>query len=125
METAAVELIIENVRAGIYKLYYSPVHEAEIGAIKDDYEANELMDFLRQWGKNAEKQVISGDTRNRAEDFVLKGFGPGDAAHAAFAEAIRAMFITCDDQLIKQCKRNEILVWCGTPVEFCEMEGLQ
>lgn len=56
---------------------------------------------------------------------TLKGFGTADAVHTAFAEALNASFITCDDKLIRKCRKLTIDTWCGTPVEFCEEEKIR
>jgi len=47
------------------------------------------------------------------------------AAHVAFAEKAGALFISCDNKLIKRCLNHKINVWCGNPVAFCEMEDLR
>ena len=125
LETAAVELIIEHIRFGNYELYYSSTHLFEIEEIEDSYERGELQDLMRSWGVDAKKKVSLKETRQRAEELVQKGFGFADAAHVAFAEALKAPFITCDDKLIKRCRRYSISVWCGTPVEFCEQENIK
>lgn len=125
LETAAVELIMERIKIGDYQLYYSPVHYLEIGAFEDLYERGELLDFLICWGVNAEKHVVLRDARHRADELVRKGYSSGDAAHVAFAQAVNAAFITCDDKLIKKCRRYDDGIWCGTPVEFCEKEKLK
>ncbi len=43
----------------------------------------------------------------------------------AFAESYGAEFITCDDNLLKKSLMHKIAVWCGSPVAFCEKEGLR
>jgi predicted nucleic acid-binding protein len=53
------------------------------------------------------------------------GLGPADAAHLAFAEAAQADFITCDDRLIRQCRRFKPSVWFGAPNAFCDRENLK
>ncbi len=64
-------------------------------------------------------------TRARAEELVDLGFGVVDAAHVAFAEQIRASFISCDDKLVKKCLNHKINIWCGNSVAYCEKEGLR
>jgi predicted nucleic acid-binding protein len=51
--------------------------------------------------------------------------GIADAAHLAFAEQSRAEFVTVDDRLVKKCHRVELAVWCGTPLAYCDKEGLK
>ena len=63
--------------------------------------------------------------RKRAEQLTRQGLGPADAAHLAFAEATEADFITCDDRLLRQCRRVQPGVWFGTPVKFCDKENLK
>jgi predicted nucleic acid-binding protein len=64
-------------------------------------------------------------TRKRAEKWVAQGLGVADAAHLAFAEQAQADFVTVDDRLLKQCRRLEPVVWCGTPQAYCDKESLQ
>ena len=65
------------------------------------------------------------EIRERAESLVALRFGVADAAHVAFAEYAAAVFISCDEKLLKKCKSHEIKVWCGNPVDFCAKEGLR
>jgi predicted nucleic acid-binding protein len=62
--------------------------------------------------------------RRRAEQLTEEGLGPADAAHLAFAETATASFVTCDDRLIRQCRRIQPSVWCGDPMAFCSEENL-
>ena len=62
--------------------------------------------------------------RQRAEHLTDEGLGPADAAHLAFAEAAAASFVTCDDRLIRQCRRVSLSIWSGSPVAFCSEESL-
>jgi predicted nucleic acid-binding protein len=48
-----------------------------------------------------------------------------DATHIAFAEFNADYFISCDDRLIKQSKREQVDVIVMTPVEFCVRENLE
>ena len=63
--------------------------------------------------------------RERAENFVSLKLGIADAAHLAFAEATSDIFITCDDKLLKKCKRNNITIQTVSSLEFCIMEDLK
>ena len=56
---------------------------------------------------------------------AVRKFGPSDAAHLAFAEAAEADFVTCDDRLLRQCRRVQPSVWFGTLMAFCDKENLQ
>lgn len=125
LETLAVELIMERIKIGDYHCWYSPVHLFEIEAFNDPFESGEVRDFLLTWGTYTEKNVSQQETRMRAEKLYNTGFGQADAAHVAIAESVNAPFITCDDKLIKLCRKNDCTIWCGTPVEFCEKEHLK
>jgi predicted nucleic acid-binding protein len=48
-----------------------------------------------------------------------------DAAHVAFVEIVGAEFISCDDKLVKKCKKYKIKIWCGNPIDFCVKEDLK
>lgn len=123
IETESVNLILSKVREGDYKLLFSPVHIKEIEAIPDVYERIELQMLLERLGESL--KVDMSTTRLRAEGLVNLGFGVADAAHIAFAEQAGASFISCDDKLIKKCLDHDIDIWCGSPVAFCEKEGLK
>jgi predicted nucleic acid-binding protein len=125
LEAAAVELIISQVRNGIYKLYYSPVHEEEISQISRDILRTDLELLLYRTAQNSKPLVKDADAlERRGWQFESAGLGVADAFHLAYAEALIADFITCDDELIKRCHRCPPEVWCGTPVDFCKKEGL-
>ena len=101
----------------------SPAHDVEIRAIDDPVERIKLQTILSGMGER-----IKGDLpeiRARAEELIQLRFGVADAAHVAFAEYNGAEFITCDDKLIKKCLTHKIEVWCGSPVAYCEKEGLR
>ena len=123
MEMEAVNLILSNIKKGNYKLAISPVHLLEINAIPDMYERIHIKTILEKFG--AVIKVNRSKTRERAEELVQKGFGVADAAHIAFAEKSNIPFITCDDQLLKKCLKNNISILCTSPVNFCEKEKLK
>jgi predicted nucleic acid-binding protein len=125
LETEAVNLILSKIKEGTYKMLFSQVHFIEIEAIPTNFERIELLELLKKYGEsiNLDMQKI----RQIAEDLIKVGFGPADAAHVAFAKQARAVFISCDDKLIKKCLKyeNKISIWCGTPTAFCEKERLK
>ncbi len=123
LETEAVNLILSKVKQGKYRLLVSPVHFKEIGAIEDIFERIELQTILEKLGEAVD--VNMSKSRARAEYLVSIGYGVADAAHVAFAEQAGALFISCDDKLIKKCTNHTINVWCGNPVAFCEKEELR
>ena len=123
LETDAIQLILSHVRSSDLILIVSPVHDVEIGAIKDLTEREHLLSILKQIGHRVSFDLKQ--TRKRAEQLTQQRFGPADAAHLAFAEEAEADFVTCDDRLLRQCRRVQPTVWFGTPVAFCDKENLQ
>lgn len=123
LETDAVNLILSGVKNKRYILIKSPVHIMEIKAITDDFERKELLRLLEDYGTSI---IIDKDiVKKRTEKLILKKFGIADAAHVAFAEYYKSIFISCDDKLLTRCNKNEITVQCINPVTFCEMENLK
>lgn len=123
METEAVHLILSKVKEGKFRLAVSPIHIKEIEAISDEIEKTRLMTVLEKLGNKTNTDLLKA--RKRAEDLINCGFGVADAAHVAFAEECGAKFITCDDRLIKKCKKHNIKVWCDNPIIFCLTEKIQ
>jgi len=123
LETEAVNLILSKIQDGLLTMVVSPVHFAEIRAIPDTLERLELLSIIERFGVLLD--VDKTMARKRADELVLCGFGPADAAHVAFAEAGRARFITCDDKLLKKCAKHGLPIWYGNPVLFCTEEDLR
>ncbi len=124
LETLAVHMILKAVESGYYRMFSSPVHFHEIFAISSENERIDLLMLLENLSVpcNADRSAA----RSRAEDFHSRGFGVADAAHLAFAEAVQADFISCDDRLLKKCIVSaDLLIWTGNPVAFCEKEVLK
>ena len=63
--------------------------------------------------------------RQRADELHTLKFGIADAAHLAYAEQIADIFITCDDKLLKKCKKTSLSIMTINPIEFVLLEGLQ
>jgi predicted nucleic acid-binding protein len=122
LETEAVQLVLSHVRLGDLTLMVSPVHSAEISAISDPVEREHLVLLLREIGTRVDVDVPRA--RQRAEQLVQQGLGLADAAHLAYAEEAKASFVTCDDQLIRQCHRVQPGIWYGTPVALCDEQNL-
>lgn len=122
LETEAVQLILSYVRSGDLVLIISPVHKAEINDIGDSIEREHLLSMLQDVGRQADHNLAL--VRQRAEEWAENGVGLADAAHLAFAEAATASFVTCDDRLIRQCRRLQSDVWCGNPLTFCSERDL-
>ena len=123
LETEAVNLILSKVQESYLRLAISPVHFVEIKAIPDTLERLELLSIIENYGVRLHVNKVT--VRKRAEKFTGWGFGPADAAHVAFAESGNAIFISCDDRLLKKCAKYDIKVWCGSPVLFCTEEDLR
>lgn len=123
LETDAILLILSQVQSRQYTLIVSPAHDAEISAIDDSAEREQLQMFLRI-NRSQFKSDLSA-ARERAEALAKQGIGIADAAHLALAEQANCDFVTCDDRLIRQCKRVVPDLWCGTPIAYCEKENLR
>jgi len=123
LETAAVLLILGHVRSKSLTMIVSPAHDVEIAAIEEVAEREHLQLLLQEIGTR-----ISFDlprARQRTEQLVQQGLGPADAAHLALAEQAGSDFVTCDDRLLRKCRRIRPSIWCGSPITFCEKEDLR
>lgn len=100
----------------------SPVHSKEIDSIEDSYERVELKALLEKYGKKQSFKMK--EIRKRAEELYTLKFGVADAAHVAFAEKSSDCFVTCDDKLLKKCRKTS-LVPAMSPVGFCLKEDLK
>ena len=123
LETAAVLLIIGHVRSKSLTMIVSPAHDVEIAAIKEVAEREHLQLLLQEIGTRI--LFDSPRARQRAEQLVQHGLGSADAAHLALAEQARSDFVTCDDRLLRKCRRIRPAIWCGSPIAFCEKEDLR
>ena len=123
LETGAVNLILSGVKNKRYTLMKSPVHIIEINAITDDFERKELLRLLENYGTSI--TIETDIVKKRIEKLIVKKFGIADAAHVAFAEYYKSVFITCDDRLLFKCNKNDVTIKCINPVTFCEMENLR
>ena len=123
LETTAVQLILRAIETGNYEFVYSLIHEKEISAISNAQERIDLLFLLKEIGVKMSPSGLKG--RQRAENLVDAGFGLADAAHVVYAELAGAVFISCDDKLIKKCNTLNINLWATSPVMFCDKEELQ
>jgi len=123
LEATAFFLILQNIYLKKYKLIVSPVHEIEVQGIDEINEKRELMEIFSRFAEKPEWNMKK--IRKRAEELILKKFGPADAAHFAFAEASSDFFITCDDRLLKLCRKLKSNILVLNPVEFCVKEKLK
>jgi predicted nucleic acid-binding protein len=115
-------LILSYVRSGDLALIVSPAHDIEISAMDNAIERERLLSTLDEIGHRAAFGMHR--VRRRAEEWREEGLGPADAAHLAFAEAVQASFVTCDERLLRQCRRIRTTIWYGTPIAFCAEEYL-
>jgi len=99
------------------------VHFEEATAISDVEERREIIAVLERLGTAAECDVAAA--RARSEGLRARKFGLADAAHVAFAEATTDVFISCDDRLVKKCRREKVAVTTMNPVEFTIVEDLK
>lgn len=124
LETDSVFLILRHIEKGLYRAVVSPVHLREVVAIKGTEERLEIEELLRRF--DATSLVCDlGKTRTRAEMLSAAGFGIADSAHVAFAEQTADFFITCDDKLLKRCKKSDLNILACGPVEFVSQEELE
>lgn len=117
-------MIMALVKAKDYVLSYSVVHEDELQPTTDGAMRLEIVKLLHSYGENAALLSHYEEVQNRGIKLYGKGMGISDAMHVAYAEACCAEFITCDDDLLRKCRRNNVTIWYGTPVDFGKKEGL-
>lgn len=123
LETNAYYLILQALQDARYTMIISTVHFEEANAISDIEERQEIIAVLERLGTKAQCDVATA--RARAEELHARKFGLADAAHVAFAEATADVFISCDDRLVKKCRREKVAVTTMTPVEFTLAEDLK
>lgn len=123
LETDAFYLILQHIQNGNYIMIVSPVHIREIEAIEDTHERLELTVLLQRYGTNLSCDL--SEIRKRAEQLYTQRFGIADAAHVAFAEATSDVFVTCDDKLLKKCRRSSVKVLAMGPIDFCLVKDLR
>ncbi len=124
LETDAVLLILRYIEKGLYRATVSPVHMEEVAAIKATEERLAIEELLRRFDTSNPDFDI-GMARTRVEMLCAAGFGIADAAHVAFAEQTANFFITCDDKLLKRCKKSDLSILACNPIEFVSQEELK
>jgi len=122
LEADAVLLILSHSRTRTVALAVSPAHNIEIAANPDPSRRNHLQLLLQELGSPIRFDTAA--TRQRAEELVTMGFGAADAAHVALAEQAGCDFVTCDDRLLRQCRRLGVRLWFGSPTAYCDKEDL-
>jgi len=123
LETDAYYLILQAIQDEAYEMVVSPVHFEEVNSIEELQEKYEILSFLQTYGVRVTCDLSK--VRVRAECLYSIKFGLADAAHVAFAEGTSDFFISCDDRLLKKCRRNNVGVVVMNPVEFSIKEGLR
>jgi predicted nucleic acid-binding protein len=123
LETDACYLILQHIQNGRYTMIVSPVHFREVTAIAETRERAEVTVLLHRYGTNPSCDLLA--VRKRAEVLHSRRFGIADAAHVAFAEATADVFITCDDRLLRQCRRTLVSLRVMSPIDFCLAEDLR
>jgi predicted nucleic acid-binding protein len=123
LETTAYYLILQALQDARYAMVVSPVHFDEANAISDVEERREIVVMLEKFGTVTDSDMAAA--RARAEELHSRKFGIADAAHVAFAEAVADFFISCDDRLVKKCKKEKVRVPTVNPVEFTIAEDLK
>jgi len=123
LETEAVHLILEYVRTAKINMAISPAHYEEIKATSDNIERIEIFGLFKNYGEMIKSNIA--EIKKRAEHLHVSGFGVADAAHIAYAEAVSADFVTCDDRLLKKCSKAGLKIWCGNPLQYCLKENLK
>ena len=123
LETDAFYLILQHIHNGRYIMIVSPIHIREIAAIVESRERAEVTALLHRYGTHPVCDLRAA--RERAEALHARRFGVADAAHVAFAEATADVFITCDDRLLRQCRRMAMPLRAMGPIDFCLAEDLR
>ena len=123
LETDAFYLILQHIQNGRYTMIVSPVHFREVAAIEATRERTEITALLHRYGTTPSCDLSS--VRKRAEALQAGRFGVADAAHVAFADATADVFITCDDRLLRQCRRASVHMRAMSPIDFCLAEDLR
>lgn len=123
IEAAAVYLILSFSVLGEYTLYHSPVHDMEIKRNADPVVASALASLLENLAKDIKPLIKPDALVGKARGFMSRGIKNLDALHLAHAEQTQAAFISCDDDLLKKCKKEKLEIWTGDPIDFLRSEG--
>ncbi|MCK5524387.1 MAG: hypothetical protein KAI83_14745 [Thiomargarita sp.] len=123
LETDAFYLITQHIKEGGYQAVISPVHFKEASAIPLLKKRLEIQTLLNQ--VDTKTTYDAKKAHQRADELHALKFGVADAAHVAYAEQMADIFITCDDKLLKKCKKKPLSVMAMNPIEFLVSENLQ
>ena len=123
LEADAVQLILSHVRSRKLVLVVSPAHHVEVAANPDSAKRQLMQLLIAEIGTDIEVDLARA--RHRAEDLMVKGFKPADAAHVALAVEAGCDFVTVDDRLLRQLSRSGVKVWFGSSIAYVEKEDLR
>ncbi len=123
METDANYLIMDRIQKKQYEMIISPVHHSEVNSINDLYEKYQLLALFEKYSKMP--KINLPEAKNRTIELNRKKFGLADAAHISFAEQSADVFISCDDKLIKKCRKESFKIKVYNPIEFCMEEEIK
>jgi len=118
-EAKKIQLIIDNLFLGDYKIIGSLVLTSEMSGI-DDYEKREAVEEIYDRVVTDEVR-LSAQTIVRADELRLSmGLGVMDSRHLAAAEAAKADFLlTTDADFIKKCAKKKLTnVKVINPLDF-------
>ena len=101
----------------------SLVHFREVAAIEETRERTEVTALLHRYGTSPSSDLSS--VRILVEALHARRFGVADATHVAFAEATADVSMTCDDRLLRQCRRASVRMRAMSPIDFCLAEDLR
>jgi predicted nucleic acid-binding protein len=103
VEAEAVLAILAAVQAGDASLLNSEALEYEVERIPDARRRNEVLAIL---ALGSECLAVTEQVEAMAEFFEKRGMAPMDAVHLALASTNRAdFFATCDDKLVRRCRK--------------------
>jgi len=117
MEAEAVLLILDRATLGIWTQVNSEMSTIELAAVRDETRRKRVLRLLPTGIMPLTTQIES-----RAREMIEGGLHSADAVHVAAAERIADVFLTCDDKLLRQCRRlgSNLRVKVMNPVPFIE-----
>jgi predicted nucleic acid-binding protein len=104
MEAEAILTILGMIEAGFAILVSSEALDFEVSRIPDSFRKNRSQEILNLAKK---KLLISGRSKDIAQEFIAIGIKPLDALHLALAvENNIEFFCTSDDKFLKKIRNN-------------------
>ncbi|MDJ1177784.1 PIN domain-containing protein [Roseofilum sp. BLCC_M91] len=114
LETQAVAIILQSIKAQIFELVSSSVLEYENSRNPDPVKRKAMSQSLQIAGSRLN---VDDMIKQRGQELEHNGLKAVDALHVACAEAASSnYFITCDKRLINRCSNLAIKVM--NPVDF-------